>query len=181
MRFTINLATRTYLDNRVLNRLAYCVISVLLVIAVWNINRVASVAGERSRLSAEIAAIQNRIGTKPNGISEAEASRQKARIRFYNEIIERKSINWLGKLEMFEDVTPEGISLSLLTPDKKQDEWKLEGHARSFKVVQQYLEKLDASKNFSNVLLLSHRNIDAGAAGEMMRGVQFTISCKVLN
>ena len=178
MRFTINLATRTYLDHRVLNRIGYCAIAVLLVIAVWNVSRVASIMGEQSRVSGEIAAIESRIGSKPKGISEAESSRQKARIRYYNKIIESKSINWLGKLEMFENVTPEGVSLSSLSPDNKQGEWKLAGRARSFKDVQRYLEKLDASKSFLNVLLLSHQNMDSG---ENVHGVQFTISCKVVN
>src|SRR6185369_1848405 len=146
--------------------------------AVWNVSHLASIMGEQSRLKSEIAAIESRIVAKTKGISETESSRQKARIRFYNKIIESKSINWLGKLELFEDVTPEGVSLSSLTPDKKTGEWKLEGRARSFKAVQRYLEKLDTSKSFSNVLLLSHQNI---ASGENVRGVQFTISCKVVN
>jgi hypothetical protein len=37
---------------------------------------------------------------------------------------------------------------------------------------------MEGSKNFSDVLLLSHQNI---AAGEFNRGVQFSISCKVVN
>lgn len=177
MRFTINLATRTSLDHRLLNRLAYCAIAVLLLITVWNVSRVSSNMGEQSRLSAEIIATQSKIGAKSSGISEADLSRQKSHIRFYNEIIERKSTNWLNLLELFENATPEGISLSSLSQDKK-GEWKLEGRARSFKVIQQYLEKLESSNSFSNILLLSHQNI---AAGEKVRGVQFMISCKVLN
>lgn len=178
MRFTINLATRTHLDHRLLNGLAYCAIAVLIVILGWNVSRVASNQGQQSRLSAEIAGIQARLGTKPGGISESVFSRQKARIRFYNEIIERKSINWLNLLELFENATPAGISLSALSQGKKQEEWKLEGRARSFKVVQQYLENLESSKSFSNVLLLSHQNM---TTGEKVSGVQFTISCKVVN
>jgi type IV pilus assembly protein PilN len=178
MRFTINLATRTYLDHRLLNRVAYCAIAVLIVMAGWNVSRVSSNMGEQSRLNAEIAEVQSRLGTKPSDISEKELSRQKVRIRFYNEIIERKSTNWLNLLELFENATPEGISLASLSPGKKQEEWKLEGRARSFKAVKQYLEKLEASKNFSNILLLSHQNLNPG---ENMRGVQFTISCNVVN
>ena len=102
MRFSINLATRTYLDHRLLNVLAFSAIAVLLVILGWNVSRVASNMGEQSRLNAAIAGIQVRLGTKPGGISETEFSRLKARIRFYNEIIERKSINWLDLLELFE-------------------------------------------------------------------------------
>lgn len=178
MRFSINLATRTYLDHRLLNFFALCAIAFLLAILGWNVTRVASNMGEKSRLQAEIVAIQARLGTKPGGISQTEFSHQKARIRFYNEIIERKSINWLNLLESFESVTPEGISMSSLSTDKKQEEWKLDGRARTFKSVQQYLEKLETSKHFSNILLLSHQNI---TTGESAHGVQFSISCKVLN
>lgn len=178
MRFRINLATRTYLDHRLVNRVAFGVIAVLLGIAGWNISRVASITGEQSRLNAEIAEFQGKLGVRPAGISESDFSRQKARIRFYNEIIERKSTNWLALLELFENSMPEGVSLSSLSQGKTQEEWKLEGRARSFKVVQQYLEKLDGVKNFSNILLLSHQNI---TAGELTRGVQFSISCMVKN
>lgn len=177
MRYTINLTTRTYLDNRLIDRIVYCVVALLLTVAAWNIRTMSSHMGEQSRLKSEIAAIESRLGAKPGGISEADFSRQKSRIRFYNEIIDRKSVNWLKQLELFEVATPEGISLSSLTPGKKMEAWKLEGRARSFKLVQQYLEKLEASKSFTNVLLLSHQNI---AAGEKVRGVQFSISCKVV-
>ena len=177
MLFTINLATRIFLDHRLLNRLGYCAITLLLAILGWSVSRVSSAMGEKSRLKAEIEAIQSRAGVKPNGVSEAESALQKVKVRFYNEIIERKSINWLNLLEKFENDTPVGISLSSLTPDKTGDEWKLDGRARSFKSVQQYLETLEASKNFSNVMLLSHQNI----FGENAGGVQFAISCKVIN
>lgn len=178
MRFTINLATRTYLDHRLLNRLAYSLIAVLIAITVWNVSRMSSNIGEQSRLNAEITAIQERLGVKPGGLSDAESNRQKTRIRFYNEIIERKSKNWLNFLELIEEVTPAGIALSSLTPVKKLEELKLEGHARSFQVLQQYLEKLEASKKLSNVMLLSHQDM---VAGEKVRGVKFSISCKVVN
>lgn len=178
MRFTINLATRTYLDHRLLNRLGGCAIALLLAVTAWNVSRVSSNMGEMSRLKAEIDKVQDGLGTRPGLISDAESSRQKNRIRFYNGIIERKSTNWLGILELFESVTPEGISLSSLSQDKKQEQWKLDGRARSFKAVQRYLEKLETSGNFSDIMLLSHQNI---TAGENVRGVQFTISCKVVN
>jgi type IV pilus assembly protein PilN len=178
MRYTINLATRVHLDHRALNRFAYCAITVLLVMAGWNVYRVTANIGEQSRLNAEISAIQSKLVTKPNGISETDFSRQKSRIRFYNEIIERKSVSWLNMLNLFENVTPEGVSISSLSPGKLAEEWKVEGRARSFKVVEQYVEKLEGSKNISNIMLLSHQNM---ADGEKTRGIQFTISCKVLN
>jgi len=177
MRFTINLATRTYLDHRLINRVAFCAIAALLLMVLWNIVRVSSSMGEQRRMNAEINSLQKKLGTKPSGVSESELIRQKTSIRFYNEIIERKSINWLNILAFFENATPDGVSLSSLTPGTNPDEWKLAGRARSFKVVQRYLEKLETSKDFTDVLLLSHQNLTSGDK----HGVQFTISCKVVN
>lgn len=176
MRFTINLVTRTHLDHQLLNRIAYGMIAILLLLTVWNVSRVSSNLGELSRLRTETSAIEQKLGARPNGISEADFSRQKTRVRFYNEIIERKSISWTGLLELFEGVTPDGISLSSVSQGKKQGEWKIEGRARTFSAVQNYLEKLEASKQFSNILLLSHQNM---ATGERVHGVQFSISFKV--
>ena len=178
MRFTINLATRTYLDHRTINRVAFCAVAALLVMALWNIGRVSLNVGEQGRLNAEITSLQKKLDSKPSGISETDVSRQRASIRFYNEIIERKSVNWLNILAFFEDATPEGVSLSSLTPGKDRDEWKLAGRARSFKVVQRYLEMLETSKDFADVQLLSHQNL---TSGDKKQGVQFTISCKVVN
>ncbi len=178
MNFTINLATRTYLDHRVINRVAYSSIALLLVLAAWNIYRVSSAMGEKNFLSSEIAAIEGRLSAKPSGISDSDFTRQKGRVRFYNTIIERKSKNWLAVLELFENATPEGISLSLLSMGKASEEWKLEGHARSFKTVRQYLEKLEAAKGLSEVTLLSHQNM---GEGDKAQGVKFAFTCKVLH
>lgn len=178
MRYTINLATRTHLDHRLLNRIAIFVIIVLFFTALWNIIRVASNMGEQSQINQEIAAVQSKLSAKPGGISEIEFSSQKKRIIFYNEIIKRKNANWLNILESFEKVTPQGISLSSLDPGKEKEDWKIIGYARTFKSVQQYIESLESAKNFSNILLLSHQNV---TVGQTDHGVKFTISCKVLN
>ena len=68
MRYSINLATRIYLDHRLINRLACCAIALLAVIAVWNAKNVFSNIGERSRLTAEIAAFQSKLGAKAAGV-----------------------------------------------------------------------------------------------------------------
>ncbi|MDD2271691.1 MAG: PilN domain-containing protein [Desulfuromonadaceae bacterium] len=177
MRFMINLATRTYLDHRLINSIGFCVLAVLLIIAGWNVGRVSSNMGEKGRLSSEITLLQKKLGTKPSGVSEIEVGRQRASIRFFNEVIERKSMNWLNILDVFENNMPEGVSLSSLSRGKDLNEWKLAGRARSFKVVQRYLEMLESSQKFADVLLLSHQNLPSG---EKVHGVQFTISCKVV-
>lgn len=176
MYFKINLATRSYFDNRLFNRAGYTVIAVLVIVTGWNISRVSSNMGERRRLEADITSLEGRLNVKRAGVSQKDIDRQHVRIRFYNEIIKRKKMDWLRLFDHVEGATPEGISLSALSPGKAQDELKLEGRARSFAVVRQYLEKLEESEHFTNILLLSHQELVTGDKG---RGVQFVISGKV--
>jgi type IV pilus assembly protein PilN len=176
MRFTINLATQSYLDKRLLNQVCFCVIALLVLLLGWNVMRASWNQGEKRKLNEEIFVFEGRLNNKPGGVPEKDFTRQQAQISFYNEIVDRKSINWLQLLELIESVTPEGIAMSAVTPGKKKGELELEGRARSFGVIRQYLEKVEASQNFTNVLLLSHQELMVGETG---RGVQFKISCQV--
>jgi type IV pilus assembly protein PilN len=175
MYFSINLATRTYLDRRLVNRIGFSLCAVFVVLLVWNINRTAWSYGELRRLRTDISAYEGRLSSRPNGISEKEYTLLLGNISFYNDIIRRKSFNWMGLLEQLELATPEGIALSALTPDKKSGDIKIEGRAKNFAHIKSYLDKLEDSRIFTSVLLLSHSDI---AVGERTKGVQFSISCK---
>jgi len=176
MRFTINIATRTYIDRRLVNRTGYAVLALLLVLLAWNISRTSWSIGELRRLQADNASFENRLNSRPSGVSEKDFTRLLADIKFYNDMIGRKSYNWLGLLEQLEGATPEGIALTSLAPDRKTGELRIEGHARSFALIRAYLERLEDSKVFTSNLLLSHSNV---AVGEKSKGVHFAISCKV--
>ncbi len=176
MRYRVNLATRVYPDHRLINRFTYGSLVLLTALAAFGGYRIFVSNEILSRLTDDVAVLQGKSGAKVAGVSEADVSRQRSRIIFYNAIIDRKNTNWLAVLDMFEQLTPEGISLSRLSPEK-DGEFKLEGRARSFRAVRQYLEQLDSSKRFSEVLLLSHSNItDDG----VLAGVQFSITCKAI-
>jgi type IV pilus assembly protein PilN len=176
MRFSINLATRIYLDQRLLNQVCVVVLTLLVLMLGWNITRISWNLGEQRKLASEVNTLEGGLNIRPGGVTEKDFSRQKTRISFFNEIINRKGTAWINLLDVVESVTPEGIALAALTPGKKPGELKLDGRARSFATVRQYLEKLEGSKSFSDVLLLSHQELQFGEKG---RGVQFSISCKV--
>ena len=177
MRFTINLATRTHLDPRLVNRTGYVVVGLLLVLLAWNVSRASWSYGELRRLKTDISSYEQRLNSRPGGVSEKDYTKLLADIKFYNEIIGRKTVNWLGLLEKFETASSDGIALSLLSPDRKTGEIKIEGDARSFAQVKAYLEKLENSRLFTSILLLSHADV---AAGEKTKGVHFTLTCKAV-
>jgi type IV pilus assembly protein PilN len=175
MYFSINLATRTYLDRKLVNRIGYGICIALLAMLAWNISRAAWSYGELRRLRADIASYESRLTSRPNGVSEKDFTGLLVNIGFYNEIIRRKSFNWMGLLEQLENVTPEGIALSSLAPDTKKGEIKIEGRSKNFAQVKAYLDRLEDSKVFTSILLLSHSEV---TVGERDKAVQFSISCK---
>jgi type IV pilus assembly protein PilN len=177
MRFTINLATRPYLDHRRVKLACIGALTLLTILLVWNAGHICRNLIEMRRLGAESAAMNTRLSGRPAGVSEKDSARMTASIRFHNAIIERKSFNWLDLLDQVENATPEGIALASLVPEKRGAELKLEGRAHGFSSVRSYLEKLEASHAFTDILLLSHRDM---AVGEKGRGVQFTISCRAV-
>lgn len=176
MRFSINLATRTYIDKRLLNQVCYGVLALLVVLLGWNITRASWNLGEQRRIDSEVRTLESRFNSKPGGVSDKDFTQQQSHIRFYNEIIDRKSRDWLKLLDHIERVTPDGISLAIVAQGKKKDELNLEGRAKTFASVRQYLERLEESREFTSVLLMSHQDLITGDKG---RGVQFKISCKV--
>jgi len=178
MRFTINLATRTYLDHRLINRVIIVSMLILTALSAWKIVSFCWNLGELDRLRSDIASLEKRLSGRQAGVSEKEYNRQLATIRFYNGIIERKSSDWLALLDKLENATPEGIALVSLAPDKKTDAIQIEGLARNFDHVRLYLDRLEDSKAFSHILLLSHGDIAVTA--KKNNGVKFAISFQVI-
>jgi type IV pilus assembly protein PilN len=175
MRFTINLATRVYVDHRLISQVCFAVIAVLLLVLSWNTFIAVSNLGELHRLKSDIATYEGRLNSRPKDVPEREYTRLLAEIGFFNGLIERKSFNWLELLDQMENTLPEGVALVSLAPDTKTGEVRIEGRAHSFANLRTYLEKLDGSKAFTMVLLLSHRDV---AVNDKVQGVQFTISCR---
>lgn len=177
MKFTLNLASRTYLDHRRINLGLLSAILLLTLLLLWNIITVWQKFTTTSRLQSEIAAHEKTLNSRPAGVSDNEFKNLLNRIAFFNAVIEKKTFNWLNILDQLELVTPEGIALSSLAPDPVSGVVKIEGRSRNFSQVTSYLEKLEESGKFRETVLLSHREL---TLGERTHGVEFTISCKMV-
>ena len=177
MRFTINLATRAYPDYQRITRVLVVSLLILISLSTWKALSFFSNLGKLERLRDDIISLEGRLNSRQAGFSEQDYSRQQKTILFYNEIIERKTANWLALLERLENATPEGIALASLGLDKKNGQLKLDGRARNFSHVRSYMGHLENSKNFTDILLLSHADITVGEKGH---GVQFTITCRAV-
>ncbi len=173
MRFTINLATKTYINHRLVNRVFIITSVTLLLMLVWNARSIYTGMGDINRLKADISKYESQLSARPDGVSEQDYARMQGNIRFYNSIINRKTSDWVGLLDQMEKVTPEGIALTSFVPDPKSKEIKIEGEARTFAKVRSYIEKLEESKAFRNIQLQSHQEASAADKGKT---VKFAVS-----
>jgi type IV pilus assembly protein PilN len=176
MRLTINLATRTYLNRSQLN-LAFAIIFILLsIFLLLNIKDIASNFGEESRVSKELKVLEQKFGNKGRTVPETEYQNLVKQISFANGVIYRKTFSWIGLLEKFENVIPEGVSLSHIEPDSKGKALKLAGTTASFARLRQLLENMESSKDFSDIYLLTQSD---AKVGETQKGITFSITCQV--
>ncbi len=178
MRFTINLATRTYINHRLVNRIFTITSVILVLVLVWSARGIFTGLGEINRLKADISKYESQLSARPDGVSEQDYARMQDNIRFYNNIINRKTSDWIGLLDQLEKATPDGIALTSFVPDPKSREIKIEGEARTFAKVRSYIEKLEESKAFRNIQLQSHQE---AAATDKGRTVKFAVSFQAVN
>lgn len=176
MRLTINLATRTYLNNRQLNYLFAFIFILLIFLLMINIRHIASSTAETSRIKEDLKAFQHKSGSSGKRIPESEYQDLVNQIKSANEIIYRKTFSWLTLLDKLEGVIPEGVSIKQIEPDSKNKILKLSGTTPAFSKLRLMLENMEASRDFAEIYLLTQ---SVTRVGDSQKGISFSITCQV--
>jgi type IV pilus assembly protein PilN len=175
MRFTLNLATRTYINSRQVNLILGIVGGVLLVMLAGFSYSVITNRAEQQKLEQDLAAVEARIKASGKGISETAYKALLGKIKIVNGIIQRKSFNWLGFLDWLEMVVPDGVMVTSLEPSLKEGKLTISGVAKNFATMRKFLENLEDSKFFTDIYLLSQSE---AKVDETQKGVSFSVSCR---
>jgi type IV pilus assembly protein PilN len=174
MKLTTNLATRHYVNTRLLNICVSAALVILTVVLILRVREIAYNQAELGRVRGMLAAAASRPGGRK--ISETQLKSVQSRIAFANTLIDRKAVNWLNLLDRFEEVLPNEVALTQIEPGKDGQSITVNGVARQFSGLRALLENMEQSKNFSDVYLLSQSEARVGLT---QRGVTFSISCRV--
>ncbi|HEY6874436.1 MAG TPA: PilN domain-containing protein [Geobacteraceae bacterium] len=181
MRFKINLATKIYIDTRLLKFSTVVTVLLLVVLLFINIKSSAEKTAEMQRLSRESAVSDDKSKTVGKGVSEKEYLALLNRISFANSVIEKKAYNWLALLDSLEQVVPDGVAISSIEPDSKNQGLKLSGIALNFNNLRMFMEHLEASKFFSDVYLESQGDVKLGDPKlSTVQGITFSLTCRVI-
>lgn len=155
MKYSLNLATGTYVNHRRL----YAISTVLglflfglLVINGMNLFRDVSHTHELE-LRLEELRVQNRDPNQKGEISRAELAAQAKRIETANELLVRDNYRWTALLDQLEGHLADGISIRGLQPDYKTGNLKLSGVAASVVDLRKFIDNLSQSDVFFHVFL----------------------------
>lgn len=175
MRFQLNLATRTYINTRQVNLALGAGALLLLLLLAINARNALTAAGEAAGLKEDVARIDRKFN--PGGtVPEKDYQALVAKISAANVIIQKKTLNWVGLLNRFEEVVPEGVSLSSIQPSTKESSLQITGEAKSFANLRQFMENLEGSRFFTDTYLLAQTDVKKE---EVRKGLTFTISCRI--
>jgi Tfp pilus assembly protein PilN len=173
MNFSINLATRVYVDFKKVNLyfvLAGVILSFWLFLSIYtfvdNTTELKKFTEYKARLSH---------GADTKKISEADYKAFLANVKNVNSILYKRSYDWLSLLSNLERLVPEGVALRGLEPPDKGATLRLTASARNFSGVRKFIENLEGSQVFSEVYL-TEQSITKEAT---QKGLNFTVTCKV--
>lgn len=174
MKLTINLATRRYINLRRLNAGLLLGFLILATLLIFKVREVAKNQAELGRIKNLAATAGNPPGAK---VSEGELQALAGRVSFANELIRKKTVNWLALLDRLEEVVPEGVALTEISPDPSTpQQLKISGVARSFANLRAFLEQMEGSQVFSDVYLMAQSDTKVGLT---QQGLTFSVTCKV--
>jgi len=175
MKLTINLATRRYINMRRLNSGLAASVLLSAALLVYQVREIANNQVDINRIGNESAAASRGSAGEP-AVSPELLQELDAKIAFGNQLIARKTTNWVAVLDKLEVVVPAGVSLTQVKPSLKDQTLQLAGAARSFAELRTLLENMEESPNFSEVYLLSQNDLKVGKS---QQALGFNISCKV--
>ncbi|MBI1921781.1 MAG: PilN domain-containing protein [Geobacter sp.] len=175
MRYTINLATRTYVNRKQLNLFLGGAGALLVLVLLYLGNSAFVTILESNRLQKELRPFDAK-SRDAAGVSEQEYGKLLSDIAFANSLIDKKTFNWLALMDRLEGVVPDGVAISAIEPDLKTGGLKLSGVTRKFANLRSFMEQLESKGFFRDVYLLT---LIETKVGETQTGLTFTISCKV--
>ncbi len=163
---SLNLATKTYLNRRLLYA-AYGLTMLLLLLFLaglgayfWNCRQ------EGQKLRAAIEQMeqdsQPSAGAAEARFSPEEYKRLRERIAFFNSVLAKDTFRWTDLLGRLENLVPEGIGLRSIQPDFRGRSIRISGLARNLDKLQDFLDRLLVSDDFAAVYLLNQARIDQG-------------------
>jgi type IV pilus assembly protein PilN len=183
MAFTLNLASRRYINRRLLSRCYGLAVLVLLLGLLALLGNSWLRVSETSRYRRQLAELQKaaaREGTdKEKPPSAAELARVEKQLTFARNILQQDRFRWTLLLSRLEELAIEGVRISTIQPDYQDGSLRLTALAWDDRKMRDFLDRLLTSEDFSNVFLLEQTRLEVKDANNRPRSaLGFTVVLK---
>jgi type IV pilus assembly protein PilN len=158
MRSRLNLASKTYVNRRALYLLYAGVTAVVLLILITQLHYLVQMQNQGRLLKERISEIQQQLGISAESAekyTEEQLTQLLEQIEFSNKLIIRDSFQWTGLLGQLEAVLPDNVRIVDIRPVFKDSTLGLTAQAKTVRDMRAFIDRLNESADFSNVLLLS--------------------------
>lgn len=153
MKYTLNLASGTYINRRHLYGLYTAVGIVFVVLLGFNLVSLLQSRARTAESEQRMAELRGPAGASGQVVNAGDVQQLSRRIEFANTLLERDAFRWTALLDQLEEHLVDGVSIRGLKPDYKSGSLQISGVASSVGTLRRFLDRLAASPNFANVYL----------------------------
>lgn len=177
MKYSLNLATGTYVNHRRLYAIFSLLGLFLLALLIVNTMSVIRDSSRTRQLELRLEELRGQQGANQQSeIGGAALANMAERIKVANELLVRDNYRWTALLDQLEKHLADGISISGLQPDYKSGVLKLSGVAVSIADLRHFIDNLSRSEVFTQVYLKEQR-IEK-TTDDLPGGISFSIELK---
>ncbi|NCO53172.1 MAG: PilN domain-containing protein [Deltaproteobacteria bacterium] len=163
MKLNVNLASRRYVNHRLVTYGFLSAAAVLALLALWCGQ---TLLAHRQQLivyqqqTQDVSAQLNRLRGEPRKpLSVAERVALEETFTQAGHLLKRDAFRWTALLDQMEELVPTGVSLAGFRPDYAKNRLAMTGRARGLKEMRVFLDRLLKDQGFERVFLQSHSRI----------------------
>ncbi|PLY02580.1 MAG: hypothetical protein C0623_03750 [Desulfuromonas sp.] len=174
MKYSLNLASRSYINKRALYA-GYLVCGIVLLAGLMsNFGYYVKLQNQKRLTEVRLAELEEKIlasqGSEIAATYSAEGYKDILKeINAANRILERDAFRWTALLDQLEKVVPWDVSIENINPDHKKGVVKITGLAKDLSDMKRFLDNLIDSGDYVDVLLLSQSSVDVIGSGQFLR------------
>lgn len=178
MKYSLNLATGTYINHRRIYVIFSFLCLFLLGLLIVNTMSLIRDTSRTHQLALRLEELrgQKQDASQQGETSSAAIAKMAHRIETANELLIRDSYRWTALLDQLEAHLAEGISIRGLQPDYKSGVLRLSGVADSIPDLRHFIDNLSRSDVFTHVFLKEQRA--EKTTDDLAGGVSFSIDLK---
>jgi type IV pilus assembly protein PilN len=174
--FHLNLSTRPFPAHRLTNALLSAVLVILAVVTTWqaygfiSYSSLANEIRDRERSArVESEALSRRLTELERDLNTPEAAAKLSEIGYLNDLIARKTFSWTQVFAHLEDIAPDTVHLTSLTPEIGPDGvlMRITVRGRNIDSISEFISALEASKAFESVVVSSEEKRDPAAPADV--------------